>query len=141
VKNGPISPAEFDQLSRSPGLAASIGFVSGYGVTYDSSNSADYIVVTLNIFKSASQAASYVSGSVDGELKRDKDEAPTQQAFGGIPGAVEVDGTKLGRDGLIVHDVTAPKGAMTVDVRYVTTHIGSAPDVLRNLVMSQYSRI
>jgi hypothetical protein len=141
VKNGPISPSDFDKLAGKSGAATLFGFTNGYEETYDNSSSADSIDISLATFASASEAASFVSTAVQAELDSASDEAPTQQAYPSIPGAVEVDGTKLTADGSVDHEVTLTKGTTFMVFDYSTDHVGTVPDVFHSWVASQYARL
>ena len=141
VTNGPISASDFDKLAGTSGAAAQFDFVRGYEATYDSASSSDSIDISLGVFGSSESAASFVSDAVQAILQGGADQAPAQSAFPSIPGAVEVDGTKVGSDGSFDHAVIATKGTTFMVLDYTTDHVSTAPAVFNAWVTKQYSRL
>ena len=110
-----------------------------YHVAYDSSSTSDLIDITLITFGSAHEAASFVSVAAQVLLDGQSYEAPTQHAYSSIPGAVEVNGTKLS-GGSVDYNVILAKGTTVMGIDYSTDHLGT-PAVLGTLVASQYARL
>jgi hypothetical protein len=141
VTTGPIPAAELDKLMGGPGLAARLGFVRAYEMVYDSSRSSDSIDIALGTLKSAAAAIAFVPLAVKVQLDTFRDEAPVQHAFASIPGAVEVDGTKLSSNGTLDHEVIAAKGTTLVALDYKTDHVGTVPAAFGTWVSTQCARV
>ena len=62
--NGPISTADFNQIMGGANPAASLHFVRGYDITYDSTSNSDRIVVFLFQFATPADASSFEAGSL-----------------------------------------------------------------------------
>jgi hypothetical protein len=141
VTTGPITAADLDKMIGSPGLTTLLGLVRAYEMVYDSSSASDSIDIALGTPRSAAAATSFVSLAVKAELDTFKDQAPVQQPFASIPGAVEVDGTKLTSDGSLDHEVIAAKGTTFMALDYTTDHVGTAPTVFATWVAAQFARL
>jgi hypothetical protein len=140
VHNGPISTSQLDKLAGRKGASSSLGFVSGYEVTYDSTSSNDYVDVSLATLGSPSAAANFLTIAVAGDLIGNT-EGLVRQTYEPIPDAVELDGTKLGSDGTLEHVVVASKGSTFMWFDYVTDHTGPPPADLGTWVGTQYGRL
>jgi hypothetical protein len=66
VHNGPMSAAGFNRDMGAGNLAASLHFVRGYDVTYDSNGDSDSIEVTLFQFATPADAIAFKAGYVPG---------------------------------------------------------------------------
>ena len=131
VHNGPMSAARFNQWTGGGNLAASLHFVRGYDVTYDSNTSADTIEVTLFQFATAADAASFKAGQTTGGLQGRPDPV--------IPGGDDIDST-VPYQGIYAHSVIATKGNLAFVIDYPT---GSAAHVslLETMARQQYAAL
>jgi hypothetical protein len=143
ASNGPITPAQFDQLTNGKGTASSLGFTNGYEVTYDSTdpNSSDYIDISVGTFSTDAAAKSIVPVFIASFLTSNADQSPAQHPYQGIAGAIELDGAKLGGDGFLDRVVVAAKGPAIMAFDFVADHTGPPPDTFPAWVASQYARL
>src|SRR5439155_20610366 len=62
VTNGPMTASDFNEFLSDPTVAASLHFVSGYQVGYDSEKGSDRVRLTLLQFATSSDAQNFQSG-------------------------------------------------------------------------------
>jgi hypothetical protein len=97
-----MDAAWFNQHMGTPNLAASLHFVRGYDVTYDTNTGSDSIEVTLFQFATAADATAFKAGYVPGGPINSRSDP-------GIPGADDFDSTSPNQ-GTYDHGVVATKG-------------------------------
>jgi hypothetical protein len=98
-----MNAARFNQYMGTPNLAASLHFVRGYDVTYDSNTGSDSIEVTLFQFATAADATASKAGYVPGGPINSRSDP-------GIPGADDYDSTS--RSGFVrIWDIFWSAGA------------------------------
>src|SRR5258708_439625 len=115
VPNGPMSAADFNQYW---GDAASLHFVRGYDVAYNSNDGSAFIEVTLLQFATPADAANFKAGFVPvGPVRSRADPV--------IPGADDYDSTSPDQ-GFYDHGVIATKGSLAFVVDDLT---GNPPPV------------
>jgi hypothetical protein len=143
ANNGPITPAQFDQLTNGKGTASSLGFTNGYEVTYDSTdpNSSDYIDISVGTFSTDAAAKNIVSVFIASFLASNADQSPAQHPYQGIAGAIELDGAKLGSDGFLDRVVVAARGPAIMAIDFVADNSGPPPAAFTAWVASQYARL
>jgi len=123
VHNGPMSAADFNQYLGAGNLAASLHFVRGYDVTYDSTTNSDSIEVTLFQFATPADAANFKAGFIPG--------GPiSSRADQVIPGAEDYDSTAP-YQGAYDHGVVAAKGNWAFVLDDVTESAAPVPLVDR----------
>jgi len=132
VHNGPISAAGFNQLMGEGNPAASLHFVRGYDVTYDSNTSSDSIEVTLFQFATAADAAAFKAGFVPGG-------PVNSRADPAIPGASRYD-SATGYQGTYDHGVIAAKGNLAFVIDDVTGSAAPVP-LVEKMARQQYAAL
>lgn len=133
VQNGPMSAANFNRYLGGGDLAASLHFVRGYDVTYDSiSNLGDSIEVTLFQFATPADAAAFMTEFASGG-------GVIYKADPVIPGGVDYDSTTADQ-GAYLHGVMAAKGTLAFQI---DTGTGSAAPVplVRQMARQQYAAL
>ncbi len=130
--NGTMTGADFDQFVSNPDAAASLQFVTGYELTYDSNQTSDSIQITLLQFATAADASRFQGGfSVGGPT--------TSKADPAIPGADDFDSTAADA-GTYVHGVIATRDTEAFLIYFFD---GSAPHVplVERLARHQYASL
>jgi len=129
VHNGPMNAADFNQYWGDP---ASLHFVRGYDVTYDSNTSSDSIEVTLFQFATAADAAAFKAGFVPGG-------PVNSRADPAIPGASRYD-SATGYQGTYDHGVIAAKGNRAFVIDDVTGSAAPVP-LVEKMARQQYAAL
>jgi len=134
--NGAISAADFDHKVGHAGMAAALGFASGYDVTYDNDDTSESIEVFIGQFSTSGNATRFRAFAT----QTITDEAPSTKTISAIPGAIALDATKPA-NGFYDHEVVATKASTVMLVDYSTDGAGQAPSDLINWAQQQYSRL
>ena len=130
-----VHAADFNQMMAGT-PAASLNFVRGYEVSYDSASNSDSIVVFLFQFATASDATvfktDFPSTAGTGKVKTD----PV------IPGAEDYDSTSpdQGNQGMYDHAVVAAKGNLAFLIDDATGSAAPLP-LVETLAVQQYSAL
>jgi hypothetical protein len=130
-----VHAADFNQMMAGT-PAASLNFVRGYEVSYDSASNSDSIVVFLFQFATASDATvfktDFPSTAGTGKVKAD----PV------IPGAEDYDSTSpdQGNQGMYDHAVVAAKGNLAFLIDDATGSAAPLP-LVETLAVKQYSAL
>lgn len=140
VTNGPVTPADFDRHLASTGItASSLGYLTGYDVTYDSSSTSDSVEVTLLRFSNTTGLGRMVS--IASVAAVDSSERPARAAVRGIPNLIAIDGTAAASDGTYDHAIIATKGNTLIVLALNTDHGGATPASLLHWATEQYRRL
>jgi uncharacterized membrane protein YgcG len=131
VHNGPMNAADFDQY-MGDGMAASLHFVRGYDVTYDSNDASASIEVTLFQFAAPTDAAAFKASYVPGGPVKSKADPV-------IPGADHYDSTSPDH-GIYDHGVIATKGNLAFVVDDTTFSAAPAP-LVETMARQQYAAL
>jgi hypothetical protein len=129
VHNGPMSAADFDQYW---GDAASLHFVRGYDVTYDSNDASASIEVTLFQFATPADAAAFKASYEPGVPVKSKADSV-------IPGADDYDSTSPDQ-GTYTHGVIATKGNRAFVIEDITFGAAPAP-LVKMMARQQYAAL
>lgn len=134
VHNGPMGAADFNQNMGAGNLAASLHFVRGYDVTYDSNSNSNSgtIEVTLFQFATPADAAAFKAGlTPGGSIKSRADPV--------IPGAEDYDSTAPSQ-GTYDHVVIAAKGNLAFVIDDATS--SAAPvSLVETIARQQYAAL
>jgi hypothetical protein len=130
--NGPMSAADFNQAMGGGNPAASLHFVRGYGVTYDSTSNSDSIVVFLFQFATPADAAAFKAGSLS--AAPDKPKADPL-----VPGAEYYDATSPSQ-GMYDHGVIASKGKLVIVIDDATGSAAPVP-LVETMARQQYAAL
>lgn len=132
MHNGPLSAAGFNQWMGAGNLAASLHFVRGYDVTYDSNTNSDSIEVTLFQFATPADAANFKAGFTPG--------GPiSSRADPVIPGGDHYDSTAPSQ-GTYDHGVIAARGNPAFVIDYLTASAARLP-VVETMARQQYAAL
>jgi hypothetical protein len=132
VHNGPMNSAGFNRWIGAGNLAASLHFVRGYDVTYDSNTTSDSIEVTLFQFATPADATAFKVGYVPG--------GPiTSRADPVIPGGDDYDSTTA-YQGTYDHGVLAAKGSLAFVIDDATGSAAPVP-LVETMARQQYARL
>jgi hypothetical protein len=128
-----MSAADFNQLMGEGGNpAASLQFVRGYGVTYDSTSNSDRILVFLFQFATSADATSFKAGSLSA--------APGKpEADPLIPGAEYYDATSPSQ-GMYDHGVIGSKGNFVFVIDDATGSAAPVP-LVETMARQQYAAL
>jgi len=129
VHNGPMSAADFNQYWGDP---ASLHFVRGYDVTYDSNDASDSIEVTLFQFATPADAAAFKASYEPGVPVKSKADSV-------IPGADDYDSTSPDQ-GIYTHGVIATKGTRAFVIEDITVSAAPAP-LVEMMARQQYAAL
>jgi hypothetical protein len=129
--SGPMNAAGFNHYMGSGDLAASLHFVRGYDVFYDSPDG-DIIAVTLFQFATQNDATVFKAGWVPGGPVNSKADPV-------IPGAEDFDSTTVNQ-GSADHGVIAIKGNAAFVIDDVTSSTDSVPQV-ETMARRQYAAL
>jgi hypothetical protein len=129
--SGPMNAAGFNAYMGSGNLAASLGFVRGYDVFYDSPDG-DIIEVTLFQFASQNDATIFKADWVPGGPVNSK-------ADPAIPGAEDFDSTTVDQDSAD-HGVIAIKGNVVFVIDDVTSSTAPVP-MVHTMARQQYATL
>lgn len=132
VNNGPMSAADFNQAMGGGNPAASLHFLRGYDVTYDSTSNSDSIVVFLFQFATPADATAFKAGSLSvapGKPKAD----PL------VPGAEYYDATSPSQ-GMYDHGVIASKGNFVFVIDDATGSAAPVP-LVETMARQQYGSL
>jgi uncharacterized RDD family membrane protein YckC/uncharacterized membrane protein YgcG len=128
VPNGPMSAADFNQYW---GDAASLHFVRGYDVAYDSNDGSVSIEVTLFQFATPADAAAFKADWVSVGVKSKADPV--------IPGADDYDSTSP-YQGFYDHGVIAAKGNLAFVIDDLTGSAAPVP-LVETMARQQYAAL
>ncbi len=132
VHNGPMSAAGFNRYMGAGNLAASLHFVRGYDVTYDSNSNGDSIEVTLVQFATPADATNFKAGFNPG--------GPiTSRADPVIPGGDDYDSTSP-YQGTYDHGVIATKGNLAFVIDDVSGSAAPVP-LVEKMARQQYAAL
>jgi hypothetical protein len=127
-----MTAAGFNQYMGAGNLAASLHFVRGYDVTYDSNTTSDSIEVTLFQFATPADAASFKADFTPG--------GPiTSKADPVIPGGDDYDSTAPSQ-GTYDHGVIATKGNLAFVIDGLTGSAASVP-LVETMARQQYTAL
>jgi hypothetical protein len=128
-----MSAADFNQVMGEGGNpAASLHFVRGYSVTYDSTSNSDRILVFLFQFVTSADATSFKAGSLSA--------APsTPEADPLIPGAEHYDATSPSQ-GMYDHGVIGSKGSFVFVIDDATGSAAPVP-LVETMARQQYAAL
>ena len=129
VHNGPMNAADFNQYWGDP---ASLHFVRGYDVTYDSNDASASIEVTLFQFATPADAADFKAGFTPGVPVNSKADAV-------IPAGDDYDSTAADQ-GFYDHGVIATKGNLAFVIDDLTGSAAPVPLVER-MARQQYAAL
>jgi hypothetical protein len=132
LNNGPVNAAEFNRILGGGNQAASLHFVRGYNVTYDSTSSNDNIVVFLFQFSTPADATVFKADSLSvapGQPKAD--------LF--IPGAEDYDATSPSQ-GMYDHGVIGIKGDTIFVIDDATASAAPVP-LVKTMARQQYTAL
>jgi uncharacterized membrane protein YhaH (DUF805 family) len=129
VHNGPMSAADFNQYWGDP---ASLHFVRGYDVTYDSNDASASIEVTLFQFATPADAADFKAGFTPGVPVKSKADSV-------IPGGDDYDSTAADQ-GFYDHGVIATKGNLAFVIDDLTGSAAPAP-LVEMMARQQYAAL
>jgi uncharacterized membrane protein YhaH (DUF805 family) len=129
VHNGPMSAADFNQYWGDP---ASLHFVRGYDVTYDSFDASDSNEVTLFQFATPADAAAFKASYEPGVPVKSKADSV-------IPGADDYDSTSPDQ-GIYTHGVIATKGNRAFVIEDITFSAAPAP-LVEMMARQQYAAL
>jgi uncharacterized RDD family membrane protein YckC len=132
VHNGPMSAAGFNQWTGAGNLAASLHFVRGYDVTYDSNTSSDTIEVTLFQFATPADAANFKAGFTPGG-------PASSRADPVIPGGDDYDSTAPSQ-GTYDHGVIATRGYWAFVIDDATGSAAPVP-LVETMARRQYAAL
>ena len=127
---------DFNQMMGGGNPAASLHFVRGYEVSYDSTSNSDSIVVFLFQFATASDATvfktDFLSAAATGKVKAD----PV------IPGAEDYNSTSpdQGNQGMYDHAVVAAKGNVAFVIDDATGSAARVP-LVETMARQQYAAL
>jgi uncharacterized membrane protein YgcG len=129
VPNGPMSAADFNQYW---GDVASLHFVRGYDVAYDSNYGSASIEVTLFQFATPADAANFKAGFVPGGPVKSRADPV-------IPGADDYDSTSP-YQGFYDHGVIATKGNLAFVIDDLTGSAAPVP-LVETMARQQYAAL
>jgi hypothetical protein len=132
VHNGPVSAAKFNQIMGGGNPAASLHFVRGYDVTYDSTTTSTSIEVFLFQFATSADAAVFKEGSLSVAPGK-----PKADPF--ITGAEDYDATSPSQ-GMYDHGVIAIKGHFVFVIDEATGSAAPAP-LVEKMARQQYAAL
>jgi hypothetical protein len=132
VHNGPVSAATFNQIMGGGNPAASLHFVRGYQVTYDSTSNGDSIEVLLFQFATPADATVFKAGSLSVAPGK-----PKADLF--IPGAEDYDATSPSQ-GMYDHGVIAIKGHFVFVIDEATGNAAPVP-LVEKMARQQYATL
>ena len=132
VNNGPMSAADFNQAMGGGNPAASLHFVRGYDVTYDSTSNGDSLVVFLFQFATPADATAFKAGSLSVAPGK-----PKADPF--VPGAEYYDATSPSQ-GMYDHGVIASKGGFVFVIDAATGSAAPVP-LVQAMARQQYAAV
>jgi uncharacterized RDD family membrane protein YckC len=132
VHNGPMSAAGFNQLMGAGNLAASLHFVRGYNVTYDSNTNSDSIEVTVFQFATPADAATFKAGFTPGGPIHSRADPV-------IPAGDDYDSTAPSQ-GTYDHGVIATKGNLAFVIDDATGSAAPVP-LVETMARQQYAAL
>jgi len=124
-----MSAADFNQYWGDP---ASLHFVRGYDVTYDSNDASNSIEVTLFQFATPADAAAFKASYEPGVPVKSKADSV-------IPGADDYDSTSPDQ-GIYTHGVIATKGNRAFVIEDITFSAAPAP-LVEMMARQQYAAL
>jgi hypothetical protein len=132
-----LRDADFNQMMGGGNPAASLHFVHGYEVSYNSTSNSDSIAVILFQFATASDATLFTADFLSTTARTDKVKADPV-----IPGAEDYDSTSpdQGNQGLYDHAVLAAKGNL-VFVIYDATGSAAPVPLVETMARQQYAAL
>ena len=132
VNNGPMSAADFNQTVGGGNPAASLHFVRGYHVTYDSTSDGDSLVLFLFQFATPADATVFKAGSLSVAPGK-----PKADPF--VPGAEYYDATSPSQD-MYDHGVIASKGGFVFVIDAATGSAAPVP-LVETMARQQYAAL
>jgi hypothetical protein len=132
VHQGPMSAADFNQLVGGGNPAASLHFVSGYAVTYDSTSSTDSISAFLFQFATTADATAFKTGSASASPGKPRPDPI-------VPGAEDYDSSTASQ-GFYDHGVIGIKGTFVFVIDDATKSAAVVP-LVETMARQQYSAL